>query len=496
MTQNQFIHYYAEYFYNLGLNISYISTIPTKLNFMFDPKKLKAPSYVWEPFTSHRQSHEIFSSYDWSAALGFGLVLGYDGIFAIDIDGSVDDSILKKVLELLNLPLHYPWVTVTGSQSGYHIILKTKLPDKNWIRSPFYKLSNGIGKIKNIDLDFGKIDVNTYYPGYKHLRTSFCKIEFKWKGHVVLPPSNHASGRLYKFLNKIPDSPPEFIEFGKMDELQKQICGDITLGSGNEEKQISPADIQHTSNVFQSAIVISINVEANSNGKQSREETIDKGITQISWAKCKIVEESLFQEFDYYNEICQLYLINREVRTINFDNESVENYLFTDENGLSVINTESTYNIKTVILDLINYISNSNVLIGFQLENEIEILKNEMIKCGLHDYTEIFSNKKIYDISKISSAYNLKSRDIKLSNLYKGIFKQNLKLEFNAMFNLFTIIHCFNKSQYFLVEIDNKELDQLIDDSFKIPDWEKTWNDRADLLNHTTNFHKVRRLTI
>jgi hypothetical protein len=494
--QNNFIQFYAEYFYRLGLNISHISTTPTMFNFMADPKKLKAPSHDLEPFIFHRQPYEIFSSYDWSSALGFGLILGYDGVFAIDIDGAVDDSILTRVLGLLNLPLHYPWVTISGSQSGYHIILKTKLPDENWIRSPYYKLSNGNVKIDNVDLDFGKLDVNTYYPGYKHLRTLFCKIEFKWKGHVVLPPSNHASGRLYKFLNKLPESPPEFIEFAKIDELQKQICGDVTIGSGNEEKKISSAEIQHTSHIYESAIVISINIEVNSSENESKKETIEKEIKQISWAKCKVVEESLFQEFDNYNEIYQLYLINREIRTINFDNESVENYLFTDESGLVIINRDSTYNIKKVILDLINYISNSNILIGFQLEKEIEVVKNEMIKFGLTEYVEIFSNKKIYDISKIASAFNLKSRDIKLNNLYQGIFKQNLKIELNAMFKLFTIIHCFNQSQYFLVKLDDKELGQLLADSVKIPDWEKTWSNISELLNFTTNMYKPRRFSL
>jgi hypothetical protein len=62
---------------------------------------------------------------------------------------------------------------------------------------------------------------------------SFFKIEFKWLGHVVIPPSLHYSGKLYEFLYSEPKVPPQEVNFEKLSELQLLISGNHATASDN-----------------------------------------------------------------------------------------------------------------------------------------------------------------------------------------------------------------------------------------------------------------------
>src|SRR5690606_504952 len=112
----------AEYFHELGLNISFISNKTSKHNFLYDSKRLKAPFYDWKVFQSQRQTKEILDDYEWDKCFGIGIILGFNDIAAIDLDGCVNEEILKFILEYLHLPINYEWVIKSGSHAGYHII--------------------------------------------------------------------------------------------------------------------------------------------------------------------------------------------------------------------------------------------------------------------------------------------------------------------------------------------------------------------------------------
>jgi hypothetical protein len=77
------LKYYAEYFHEMDLNISCVSTQTTKNNFLYGPKRLKAPSHDWEKYQVERQPLEVLQNYDWEKALGIGLILGYNDIAAM-----------------------------------------------------------------------------------------------------------------------------------------------------------------------------------------------------------------------------------------------------------------------------------------------------------------------------------------------------------------------------------------------------------------------------
>ena len=83
------------------------------------------------------QGIEDIMSFDWSRATGIGLVTGFNGYRALDIDDidcsafEFDEStVIHRILQLLNLPVNYPWIIKSGSGKGYHIIIRTdELPD-------------------------------------------------------------------------------------------------------------------------------------------------------------------------------------------------------------------------------------------------------------------------------------------------------------------------------------------------------------------------------
>lgn len=208
----------AKKFYDIGLNIFGINNQLNENNFS-DGNILKAPYTKIE--NSNRQSAEEFELIDWNSITGFGALLGYDSLCAIDIDGVLDYEIIKIILNKLNLPEDYNWVFKSGSQCGYHILLKCALPknlDQKTTNPSFISAPQD-----SIPHDFGTLDTNAYYPSNKSYGEEwnyFYKIEFKWKGNIVLPPSLHQSGNEYSFVNEIPSKQPNTVSFEDLIEVK------------------------------------------------------------------------------------------------------------------------------------------------------------------------------------------------------------------------------------------------------------------------------------
>lgn len=116
MFEQSSLKLYGEHFYNMGLNISLFSKQITKTNFLESNSRLKIPMYDWKKYQFERQPFEIFKSYNRDISLGIGIILGFDGIIAIDIDGCIDENVIPLILDYLSLPLNYQWVYKTGSR--------------------------------------------------------------------------------------------------------------------------------------------------------------------------------------------------------------------------------------------------------------------------------------------------------------------------------------------------------------------------------------------
>ena len=96
----------------------------------------------------------------------------------------------------MGLSEDYEWVSISGSQKGFHIIIR-------------------VTKFPNLDTD----EVVSTYSSNKIFINDFEKIELLWKTHVVLPPSKHKSGGYYQFLNGIPQNSPKIIDLSKIQNL-------------------------------------------------------------------------------------------------------------------------------------------------------------------------------------------------------------------------------------------------------------------------------------
>lgn len=181
------IYHYAKKYYNIGFNVTCMIEKINEYN-KFKKDKYKHPSHKFKHLLYHRQTENEFKSYNWPDAVGVGTVSGFNDIMAIDIDDCNSKTFLFELLAKLSLPNNYEWVTVSGSLSGFHIIL----------RSP-----------KPCDLDEKKI-ITSYKPNEdsKHI---FSKIELLWNWHIILPPSKHKSNNRYSFLNSFPKKSPEMI---------------------------------------------------------------------------------------------------------------------------------------------------------------------------------------------------------------------------------------------------------------------------------------------
>jgi hypothetical protein len=115
------IEAFAKHFHKFGLNITCIGSERNPFNFL-DRNLLKAPNHSWTHLIDNKQSEDELSSYAWEKSTGLGLVLGYDGLMALDIDGCVEYDLIKAICNLLLLPDNYEWIIKSGSGAGYHIL--------------------------------------------------------------------------------------------------------------------------------------------------------------------------------------------------------------------------------------------------------------------------------------------------------------------------------------------------------------------------------------
>lgn len=169
-----------------------------------DYKSFKALDKNWShalnDFFDKPQSNEFILSESWYRNSGIGLVLGWNRYRAIDVD-NVDVSYLENeskfrelidsFLMILKLPKDYPWVVKSGSGRGFHIIFKC-----DDLKSDFASKSYS----PNLD-NYIHDDSRDPYRYTFDFRL-FERLELRWRDHLILPPSIHHTGNIYKFHKK------------------------------------------------------------------------------------------------------------------------------------------------------------------------------------------------------------------------------------------------------------------------------------------------------
>jgi len=227
---------YANYYYHrMGFNVTGISNVKNKYN-EFDKNLSKTPNHPWLYLTKNRQDIDIFNSYNWQSAVGIGTVLGYINLRAIDVDGCQSYEFITKTLKMLNLPLDYEWVVKSGSGIGFHIIFYSE--DHNF--------SHEAGD-PNPNISFGPNDSN---------RGIFERLELRWIGHLVLPPSSLHN---YHFANiNIPKNRPKEVSSEQITLFVQSTCRKIfeeVIGSDGGRRYVVD-DIESFTHVSNSNVSI------------------------------------------------------------------------------------------------------------------------------------------------------------------------------------------------------------------------------------------------
>ncbi|MBR1593743.1 MAG: bifunctional DNA primase/polymerase [Alloprevotella sp.] len=210
----------ATYYHSMGMNIAPIYGRED------DPSSFKNPGIDIDKWHKERQTIEDIMSFNWSDATGIGLITGYNGFRAIDIDGVKDDFLtvffknrfLGVILEDLGLPINYEWLVLSGSGTGCHIIFKNDdIPEMDVENYPFLP--------------------GSFMEGYLRNRyRAFDRIELSWNYFLVLPPScsllypNKQSYGFWKW-EDLPKKAPNHISNENLANMFFKWCADDRLYS-------------------------------------------------------------------------------------------------------------------------------------------------------------------------------------------------------------------------------------------------------------------------
>jgi len=219
---------YANYYYNLGLNITTIGN-ESFIDFedfleYWHEKNIEKITYLFKStrvdlkkYKSERQTLEFIMNLSWfSPFAGIGTVLGFNNLRALDIDGCSSIEFIEELLETLNLNNKYEWVVRSGSQNGFHIL--------------FYCEEHTFDEYFTIKNEYFPC---IFYPN-KTYNDIFKRIELRWSHNLVLPPSdsfiadvnlNSYEIKSYEFVNcKLPDKAPALISSKLINKVHTNFC--------------------------------------------------------------------------------------------------------------------------------------------------------------------------------------------------------------------------------------------------------------------------------
>ena len=185
------------YYHSIGLNLTKIKGECCDLVTFKKPYPLLGMNI--DDLQDKRQELQYLLSQDWKKCTGLGLVLGWKDLRVLEFD-NVDyeywypsggiRGLAEIALDYLKLPHNYPWIVLSGSRNGFHIIFRCK--------------------------DF--VESKELY--------AWGQMELHWRGHMVLPPSIHVSGQRYVFMNEdIPTTLPDYVTIADIDNSIRHFEG-------------------------------------------------------------------------------------------------------------------------------------------------------------------------------------------------------------------------------------------------------------------------------
>ncbi len=419
---------YANYYYNFQFNVTCITNIRNDFNKNGNLKK--APSHKWTHFISERQTLNTLTSYDWSNASGLGVVLGYNKLRALDIDGCNDINLMTEFLNILKLPANYKWLIESGSKNGFHIIF--------YCENHNYEVANN--KIKA-------------FKSSDKFKNIFKHIELRWIGHLVLPPSQHPSLMNYQFLNGLPLSEPSRVELKNLDYLLNKFC----KGKSLQESQFLFLDKEEVTGANGSHI---------DEDEENEEEVTDTSGLYID------EDEEYYLFFDtettgipkdWNAPITNLSNWPRLVQLawLLFDSKGkliIKNTSVVKPNGFSIpieasnvhgITTDYAIkygeDIKDILLDFENQCFKSKYLIAHNINFDSKVMGSEFLR---NNYRNSIDNLKLLctmesatDYCKIEGHYGYKWP--KVSELHIKLFGKDFEGAHDALADIEATARCF-----------------------------------------------------
>lgn len=407
----------ANYYKQLGLNISCITNKPNEYN--SGARSLyKAPSHQWKKLFYEEQSQQKVDSYDWENSTGIGTFTGRNDLRVLDIDGCDNIYFLKEILLELGLPQNYEWVVQSGSKNGFHIYYTGK------------RLST-----------FSDEDVVSTFPPKLKYEKDFEKIEFLWYTHTVLPPSIHGSGNCYSFINKtLPKAKPLSIAteniinvINKYLDFKKVETGGMY---GEVFERISPKeDFVNELEDFEMAkyLLNNINcfVDIETSGLPNKSNNTFPEILQIAWILTN--DEGVILKKKSYIIKSDFYLKNRSSEFVNFD--------FNIAHKIGIPLTEA-------LNKFIQDIKISDCVIAHNIEFDLEVLEYHFKKLfggtPFQSKVKICTMKSSKNYCKLSGNYG-DYKYPKLSELYFSLFNGHINNSHNAEVDVLNTVRCYKK---------------------------------------------------
>lgn len=420
---------YSNYYYNLGFNVTNIGNLQTKFN-VGEKELKKSPSHEWVYLIKNRQELRLLNNYKWNQANGVGMVLGFNNYRALDIDGCNDVNFIKKVLQTLNLPEDYEWVTKSGSGNGFHIIFK----HENYHPFEFHKYQNV-----------------TFLPNSNNEKV-FKRLELRWVGHLVLPPSDNFR---YKFIHReLPISAPIDIYGSYIERLINIECFKsftITPNSDGYAYKLEDISILDStvprSESFKNDLIPLLKNQGESDYEFIVLDTETNGLPYSF--------DERYTEIDNWPNIIQLaYYLCDKYGNIKAQKQfyiSPENYDI-DKKTLKLLNLDySTLKDYSIPVELVlrqfeQDISNVKFIVGHNIQYDINVLKAEFLRS--YDRELNLDTKKTF--CTMMSSVNIPLVNNKLNGKYpklKELYEILLKKEplglHNAMNDVEYTYKCF-----------------------------------------------------
>jgi DNA polymerase III epsilon subunit-like protein len=401
---------------------------------------------------------ETLHDYDWEEAVGVGVVLGFNRLRALDIDGCEDFELIEDFLNILAFPSNYKWVIQSGSKKGFHILFYSD-------NHKFRVLKNKVKAFKS-NSDFNDV--------FKH-------VELRWIGHLVLPPSLHPSSSNYQFLYGFPLDEPLEISLDNIYELLNIYCSGKSL---KESINVSGVYIEEDDDKNEESINVS-GVYIEEDDDEDDEESINVSGIYIEEDDQEDAE-SINVSGVYIEEDASPYYLFFDTETTGVPNDwnapatDLENwprlvqlaYLLYDSNGKLILSSENIIKpsgfsipkdasdvhgitteyarengkeIDEVLLDFEEQCLKSDFLVAHNINFDSKIIGSEFLRSfNRNPITKLHllcTMESSTDYCKIQGFYGYKWP--KLSELHSKLFGEDFEGSHDALADIEATARCF-----------------------------------------------------